>query len=83
MEERKRSDVKLLNRFFKTATKSDVDELMDNILVSERQEYVFAQYFLKKKDVCFIADSLCVSPRVISREIRELRIKLLAEISRK
>lgn len=56
---------------------------MDNILVSERQEYVFAQYFLKKKDVCFIADSLCISPRVISREIRELRIKLLAEISRK
>lgn len=34
-------------------------------------EKVFNMYFIKRKDVNFIADTLCVSPRVINREIHE------------
>ena len=39
--------VKRINRYFKSAVKSDIDELLSKILLSERQEKIFEMYFIK------------------------------------
>ena len=52
---------KRINRFFKDATKEDVNKLSDKILLSERQEKIFTMFYIKKQSINFIADSLFVS----------------------
>lgn len=69
-------NVKELNRYFKTATKRDIEILLDTILLSERQETIFSMFYIKKYDIGFIADSLNVCRRVVNRELMEIRRKL-------
>ena len=69
--------VKAVNRFFKTAVKSEVEEVKDKILLSERQEDIFNRYYIKKQDINFIADVLNVCPIVVSNELRLIRFKLM------
>ena len=69
--------VKTVNKFFKTAIKSEVDEIKDKILLSERQEDIFDMYYIKKQDVNFIADTLNICPIVVSNELRLIRFKLM------
>lgn len=69
--------VKVVNRFFKTAVKSEVDELLGKIVFTERQELIFSMYFIKKKDANFIADTLGYSGSVIYHEINTIREKLI------
>ena len=69
--------VKAVNRFFKTAVKSEVDEVKDKILLSERQEDIFDRYYIKKQDINFIADTLNICPIVVSNELRLIRFKLM------
>lgn len=66
----------------RTVSKKELALLLENIILSERQEFVFTNFFIRKKDVCFIADALFVSPRVVSREIHDIRRKILAQICR-
>ena len=51
---------KRINRFFKDATKEDVNRLSDKILLNERQEKIFTMFYIKKQNINFIADSLFV-----------------------
>ena len=74
--------VRIVNRFFNKATKSDIDKVMSEIVLSERQSKVYDLYFLKKHNVGFIADSLFISPTVIYREINRIRIKVFGVIIR-
>lgn len=69
--------VKTVNKFFKTAIKSEVDEIKNKILLSERQEDIFDRYYIKKQDVNFIADTLNICPIVVSNELRLIRFKLM------
>ncbi len=69
--------VKAVNRFFKTAIKSEVEDIKDKILLSERQEDIFNRYYIKKQDINFIADVLNVCPIVVSNELRLIRFKLM------
>ena len=69
--------VKTVNKFFKTAIKSEVDEVKSKILLSERQEDIFERYYIKKQDVNFIADTLNICPIVVSNELRLIRFKLM------
>ena len=69
--------VKTVNRFFKTAVKSEVENIKDKILLSERQEDIFNRYYIKKQDINFIADVLNVCPIVVSNELRLIRFKLM------
>ena len=69
--------VKTVNKFFKTAIKSEVESATDKILLSERQEDIFNRYYIKKQDVNFIADILNVCPIVVSNELRLIRFKLM------
>ena len=72
--------VRIVNRFFNKATKSDIDKVMSEVVLSERQAEVFDMYFIKKKNVGFIADSLFISPTVIYREINRIRNKVFEVI---
>lgn len=72
--------VRIVNRFFNRASKADIDGILAEIVLSERQSKVFDLYFIKKHNVGFIADSLYVSPTVIYREICRIRNKVIQVI---
>jgi len=75
--------VTLINSYFRTATKEEVEKTHDKILLSERQEYIFNSYYIKKKSADFIADSLNVSTPVIHKELKVIRDKLFKVIATK
>ena len=66
-----------VNRFFCTAQRSDVEKILNSVLFSERQEQIFSMFYLKKKDVNFIADTLNYSPDTINKELRRIRDKII------
>lgn len=68
--------VKEINSFFKTAVKSDVDSIKDDLLLSDRQDKIFHMYYIRKLDINFIADELGVCPLVVSNELKIIRNKL-------
>lgn len=74
------SDVRRINNFFRIANKLDVENIKSTVLFTERQESIFDYYYIKKKDVGFIADTLYISESVIKREIRTIREKILKHI---
>ena len=68
--------VRNINTFFKNANRSDVESILDKIILSERQQKVFDMYYIKKQDVGFIADTLNFSYSVIKTEIKTIRDKM-------
>lgn len=72
--------VKTVNIFLRTASKSEVNELLSKIVLSERQLKIFDMFYIKKKDIGFIADTLYVSISVINCELRLIREKVLRVI---
>lgn len=68
--------VRKINRWIASANKADVDSMLNSIILSERQKVIFNRFYLDKKDTCFIADSLNVSPVVINKELRVIREKI-------
>ena len=71
------SKVKAVNSFFKSASRSDVDKVKGNIILTDRQETIFNMYYLQGKDINFIADSLYISVSVICRELKAIRCKIM------
>ena len=69
-----------VNNYFKTATKANIDNVLSQIILSERQEKVFELYYIRKKDIGFIADSLFVSISVINTEFKNIRDKMIKVI---
>ena len=72
--------IKEINNYFKTATRADVNELLEKIILSERQTRVFEYFYLKDMNIGFIADTLGFSERVISEELNTIREKISAVI---
>lgn len=72
--------VRKVNSYFKSATRAEVDNLLSQIILSERQADTFDMYYIKKKDVGFIADRLYVSISVINTELRIIRDKMIKVI---
>lgn len=68
--------IKSINSFFRKAIKKDVDNLTSQIVFSERQEKIFKMFYLQKKDIGFIADSLCVCRAVVNNELKTIREKI-------
>ena len=73
---RKLGKIKLINAFFRTASKADIDGLYSKISLTERQEKIFRMFYIKKQDIGFIADMLNVCPRVIDYELSLIRSKI-------
>lgn len=69
--------VRQINDFFKTAVKSDIDNVSEELLLSDRQEQIFRMFYIRRLDINFIADTLGVCPLVISNELKTIRKKLV------
>lgn len=69
--------VRQINDFFKTAVKSDLDNVSEELLLSDRQEQIFRMFYIRRLDINFIADTLGVCPLVISNELKTIRKKLV------
>lgn len=68
--------VKEINLFFRNATKEDVTKLLSQIILSERQEKIFEMFYLKKKDVNYIADAVGISESIVRLEMNKIRLKI-------
>ena len=68
--------IKRINEYFKTATRSDVNELLEKIILSERQTRIFEMFYLRDMNIGFIADSLGCSQSVVNEELSTIRHKI-------
>lgn len=68
--------IKNINNFFKKAVKKDIDKINNEIVLSERQQKIFEMFYIKKQNIDFIADSLCVCKMVINNELKIIRGKI-------
>lgn len=73
-------ETRKVNAFFRTALKSDVENVKDCLAMSERQERIFDMFYVKKNDIGFIADSLNVCVSVVNDELMLIRGKILRVI---
>ena len=69
--------IKKINSFFKTAIKSEVDNVKNQIVLTDRQKEIFDMFYIRKLDINFIADSIGVCPMVINNELKTIRQKLI------
>ena len=70
-------NVKAVNKYFRTAIRADVDRIKNDIILTDRQDTIFNMFYIQRKDRLFIADTLCISPTVVDRELRRIRDKIL------
>lgn len=68
--------IKKINDFFRNAIKKDIDKIDSELILSERQRTIFEMFYLKKQNIDFIADSLCVCRMVVNNELKTIRIKI-------
>ena len=68
--------IKRINNFFRKAVKKDVDKIKSEIILSERQQQIFEMFYIKKQNIDFIADSLCVCKMVVNNELKIIREKI-------
>ncbi len=71
---------KRVNKFFKHANRSDLQIITDDIIFSERQEKVMEMFYLKKKGINFIADTLNISSDSIKKDLYGIRQKIITKI---
>ena len=76
--------IKKINDFFRNAIKKDVDKINNELVLSERQRKIFEMFYIKKQNIDFIADSLCVCKMVVNNELKIIRNKIakILEIER-
>ena len=67
---------KSINNFFRKAIKKDIDKVQSEIILSERQQKIFEMFYIKRQNIDFIADSLCVCKMVVNNELKIIREKL-------
>ena len=68
--------IKEINEFFRLAQMDDVRDILDNIILTERQTTIFTMKYLKGYDINFIADTVGCCPRVVNKELKQIRAKL-------
>ena len=71
-------EVKTVNDFLRTATRTQVDGILSKIILSDRQKKIFDLHFIRRMDIGFTADELGYSPSVICVELRIIRRKIFA-----
>ena len=69
-----------VNNFFKSANRADLQIITDDIIFSERQEKVMEMFYLKKKGINFIADTLNISSDSIKKDLYGIRQKIITKI---
>lgn len=73
--------VRKVNEFFKGITQVELNDILDNkIVLSDRQRAIFMMYYINKKNIGYIADTLFISESVVKRELKSIRNKLMTFI---
>ena len=68
--------VRKINEWFRTATRADVNELLEKIVLSDRQTRIFEMFYLKRQNIGYISDTLFISVRVVNEELDRIREKI-------
>lgn len=68
---------KAVNEFFREAVRKDVEGLACELLLSDRQLRVYDMFYLKRHDINFIADTIGCCPRVVQKELKTIRKKIV------
>lgn len=71
-------EVKIVNDFMRSATRAQVDEVLSDVILSDRQRKIFDLHFIRRMDIGFTADELGYSSSVICVELRIIRRKIFA-----
>ena len=71
---------KAVNAYFREAIRKDVDGLAYDLLLSKRQEQIYEMFYIQKHDTCFIADTIGCCQRVVQKELRTIRKKIVAKL---
>ena len=67
---------KRINRFFKIATKTELNNIKEEIILSDQEQKVFEMFYIEKKDIDFIAYTTKYSKGKIESDLRNIRKKL-------
>lgn len=67
---------KQVNKFFNEATKKDVDNLKENILISEHLKKVLEMRYIEGRDINYIAYITGYSKGKIEADLRKIRKKI-------
>ena len=68
---------KAVNEFFRDAVRKDVDGLAYDLLLTKRQERIYEMFYIQKHDINFIADTVGCCPRVVQKELKTIRKKIV------
>ena len=71
---------KAVNAYFREEIRKDVDGLAYDLLLSKRQEQIYEMFYIQKHDTCFIADTIGCCQRVVQKELRTIRKKIVAKL---
>lgn len=69
--------VKVVNRFYKTALRKEVEKIDAEIVLTDRQREIYRMYYLEHKDAGLIADTIGRSYSIVRNELRAIRRKLV------
>ena len=72
---------KEINAFFRLAGKGDVDDLLSDIILTERQLVIFDMRYIKGKEINFIADTVGLSPYSVDKELKRIRDKIAKSLN--
>ena len=68
--------VKDINEYFRNALKIEIDNMAEQLALSDKQYEIFYRYYVRKQNIDFIADELFKSPESISKELKHIRKKI-------
>ena len=68
--------VKNINSLFKTAIRSEIDDLLSTLALSDRQTKIFEMFYIKKIDIWMISNELGICEAVVNRELKKIRTKI-------
>lgn len=68
---------KQMNRFIEDATKIEIEEILENIILTDHQKEVFEMKYIKRYDVNYIAYKTGYSISKVESDLRKIRKKFV------
>lgn len=65
-----------INKFFRVATKNEVNSVIDQLVLTDRQMKILTMFYLQKRSIDYIADEIGFCSNVVDRELQTIRKKI-------
>lgn len=65
-----------INKFFRVATKNEVNSVIDQLVLTDRQRTILTMFYIQKQSIDYIADEIGFCSNVVDRELQTIRKKL-------